>query len=464
MKTTIRYASLLVLCVMACLSTGNAQKANALYFLSDAPIHTRMNPAMTPKSSGFGLGLSSMSLYMYSDLAVNDLFIPGPNGELRTFLHPEADKQAFLSGLDDVSSISSGMSLEFFTLGIRVKDMYVSMHSSLNLDLGLGIPKDLFSLVMLGMDPNASSNRFDLTDFRFNAMVFNKTGVGFSKSIGDIFTVGANVDYLIGLTNMEAGFNKLYIDANSTEWQVTSNGYFQVAGPSDIQFAYDADNRFNGVDFNSSSSLTNLLNSSIAGSGISVDLGVTVKPLPFLKISAALTDLGAIKWKKDGIQKVSSNGTFTYEGMDLSTSEDEGDEEGNKLAEELQGMVNFTKETVDKGYSSRLTSKLNIGAEAGVLNNKITFGLLSQTGFATGGVYQDVMAAANFKPGGIFQSALTYSLLHGEMSAFGAAVNLKLLFFNLFASADYIPLRYTTNMIPLRNSYFNTQIGFNFMF
>lgn len=463
MKTSLRYASLVALCVMAGLATGYAQKANSLYFLSDAPIQTRMNPAMMPRSSGFGLGFSNISLHVYSDLAFDDVFIPGPNGELRTFLHPDIDKQAFLSDLNDVSSLNTGMNLELFTLGIRVKNSYISLHSGLSMDMGVGVPKDMFSMVMLGMDPNASSTRFDLTGFKFNTLLYSKTGVGFSTGIGDLISVGVNVDYLLGLTHMEAGFDALTIDASSSEWRVTSNGYFQVAGPTNLQFAYDEDNRFSGFDENTS--LSNILNTpSIGGSGLSFDLGVTVKPLPFLKVSAALTDVGFIKWKKDAIQRVSSNGTFTYEGMDLSTSNGEGDDEdGNPLVEELQELVNFTKETVTEGYSSRLTTKLNLGAEAGVLNNKITFGLLSQTGFASSGVYQDLMAAANFKPGKMFQGALTYSLLHGEMSSFGAAINLKLLFINFFLASDYIPLRYGS-IAPLRNSYFNTQFGFNIMF
>lgn len=464
MKTTIRYTSL-ALCLMAGLATSAlAQKANSLYFLSDAPLHTRMNPAMTPKASGFGLGLSSLSFHLYSDLAVNDLFIPGPNGELRTFLHPEIDKTAFISSLNDVSSVSSGLDVEFFTLGIRVKDMYFSLHSSLNMDMGVGVPKDLFKLIMLGMDKNTPSTQFDLTAFKFNALLFNKTGVGFSKSIGNMFTIGANIDYLIGLTHLEAGFDELSIDARGTDWTVTSKGYLQMAGPSDIQFTYDDANKFNGVDFSHYSSLTNITGSMplSSGNGLSVDLGMTAKPLPFLKLSAAITDVGFIKWKKEGIQKASSNGTFSFDGMDLSGSEGNG--EDNQLADELQDMVNFTKTTVDNGYSSRLTSKLNIGAEAGVLKNKITLGLLSQTGFAPNGVYQDLMVAANLKPGSLIQTAFTYSLLHGEMSSFGAAVNMKLLFLNLFLAADYIPMRYTSNMLPLRNSYFNTQFGFNFMF
>jgi len=43
-------------------------------------------------------------------------------------------------------------------------------------------------------------------------------------------------------------------------------------------------------------------------------------------------------------------------------------------------------------------------------------------------------------------------------------VNLKLLLFNVFVAADYIPLKVTPQFIPINNSYFNLQTGFNIMF
>jgi len=54
--------------------------------------------------------------------------------------------------------------------------------------------------------------------------------------------------------------------------------------------------------------------------------------------------------------------------------------------------------------------------------------------------------------------------LHGKMSSFGTAVNLKLLYVNFFLAADYIPLIYTPQMIPVNNSHFNLQTGINLMF
>jgi hypothetical protein len=460
---------LAITCFSLTVSQASAQKVNSLYFLERTPIHTRMNPAMAPKNSGFGVGVSNFSFSLQSDLAMDDLFFPGANGELNTFLHPDVDKTAFLASLNDVSSFRGGMNIELFSLGIRAKNLYFSFHSGMNMDFGLGMPKDLLKIFLVGMDANAASTVFDLTSMNFNTMLYNKTGLGFSTKIGNIFSVGGNIDYLVGLANVRLGFDELTINASETNWEVTSKGYAQMAGPDQLSLTYSEDGYLNGIDTNFGSSIVgvaSIVNAfPAAGGGLSVDLGVTAKPLPFLTLSAAITDLGTIRWNKNYIQKAASDGTFTYEGVTLNLGDGSNNEEtGNQFAEQLQEMVRFEGVNITEGYTTRLTTKLNVGAEAGILKNHITLGLLSQTGFAENGVYQDLMVSANLKPGSMLQTAFTYSLLHGSLSSFGTAINVKLLFLNIFLAADYIPLKYTPQMVPISNSYFNMQMGVNFMF
>ena len=109
------------LCCFSCLVlTGWSQKVNSLYFLDRTPIHARLNPAMSPTSSGFGIGLSNLTLDFRSDLAFDDLFYPGEDGTLHSFAHPDADKQAFLQQLDDVSNLRGNLNMELFSVGVKL--------------------------------------------------------------------------------------------------------------------------------------------------------------------------------------------------------------------------------------------------------------------------------------------------------------------------------------------------------
>lgn len=466
MKTTKRILFFILL-LTALTSELRAQKVNSLYFLERTAMHTRMNPAMAPKNSCIGLGLGNIAFNIQSDLALSDVIIPGQNGGLISVMHPDADKALFLSGLGDVSNFSGNFNMEILNLGIRMKQAYISFHSGIYMDMGLGMPKDFLRLFMLGMDATQASTLFDLSSLNFETNLYNKTGVGLSLGLGEIFSLGVNVDYLVGLANMKLGFDELSINATDQQWDVVSKGYIRYAGPQQLMFSYSDDNYLNGIstDFSSltSANYTDLLST---GKGFSVDLGLTARPLPFLSLSASITDLGFINWNKDYVQQAVSNESFSFEGMELAFGESSQDEEeGNAVGDQLQNLMHLSKDVSSEAFVSKLTSKLNIGAEAGVLNNRISFGVLSQTAFADNKLlYQDLMLSANFKPGSLLQAALTYSLLHGKMSSFGAAVNLKLLFINFFLAADYIPMVYSPQMIPVNNSHFNIQTGFNLMF
>jgi len=464
MKTTGRVLFFMVL-LTASIPELVAQKVNSLYFLERSPMHIRMNPAMAPKNSCLGFGLGSVALSLRSDVGLSDVLIPGQNGELITVMHPDADKAGFLSGLGKVSDFSGSVNVELFNLGIRLKQFYVSVHSGIYADMGLGIPRDLFSLFMLGMDPDQASTRFDLTALNFEAMLYAKNGLGLTTAIGKIFNVGVNLNHLIGIGHMKMGFDELSIRAGDQQWDVVSKGYLRYAGPQQLMFTYSDDNYLDGIDSDLSSpgGLGHLWS---PGIGSSVDLGLTAKPLPFLNLSASIVDLGFIRWNKNYVQQAVSDESFTFDGIGLAFGEESQDEEeGNGIGDQLQELMRLSKDVSAGSFVSGLTTKLNIGGEVGVLNDRISFGLLSQTAIARSRLlYQDFMLSANFKPGSVFQSALTYSLLHGKMSSFGAAINLKLLFLNFFLAADYIPMIYTPQMIPVKNSHFNLQTGLNLMF
>jgi len=225
---------------------------------------------------------------------------------------------------------------------------------------------------------------------------------------------------------------------------------------------FNPDGKFKtiGIDQNYMTNVQNdpMGNLPQSGKGMSFDVGLTFKPLNFLTLSAAVIDFGSITWDAASISQAKSNGTFTYTGADLN-----GGGTGS-ITDQLTNFMNLQEYTDVQAYTTKLTTKVNVGVEAGAFNNHITLGLLSQTGISENGNYQDYMASINLKPGSLLQTSLTYSLLHGEMSSFGAAVNLKLLLFNVFVAADYIPLKVTPQYIPINNSFFNLQTGFNLMF
>jgi hypothetical protein len=357
------------------------------------------------------------------------------------------------------------MNMDLFNLGLKMGKVYFTLGSSMVTDMGIGIPKDFFKLIMSGPGLNGV---IDLSNMNINALSYVKTGAGLSIKFGDFLSVGGTVNYLAGISDMRLGFDNFKINATGSSWDIQTQGKLRLIMPEFVKLQYD-DQGY--IDFNKagdmidqdylnnfSSDVQNNAMNSIAGTGLSFDLGLTLKPLKFLTLSAAVIDFGSIKWKPENINQARSSGSFTFSGTDLSGGG------GSDLSGQLVDMMHLKKDENAEAYVSKLTTKLNIGAEIGLPNNKLSLGVLSQTGISEYGNYQDFMASLNIKPGSLLQTALTYSLLHGEMSAIGAAVNVKLLFLNVFAAADYIPLKVNKQFVPINNSYFNFQTGVNLMF
>lgn len=440
-----------------------AQQVNSLYFLEKTPFHTKWNPAMAPSRAGIGLGVSSIALNVHSDLAMSDIFYPSTDnsGQLWTILHPDLTsdvKTGFLEGLNDVSNIGGGVSTDLLNLGMKFGKLYLTVNSSINADMGLGLPKDLFKFVMLGT--NNAGGPLDLSSFNVNAMLYAKAGLGLSLKLSDKLSMGVAANYLIGLADMRLGFDEFSIAASGSGLNITTKGDIRLTAPAALSLKYATDGKLNGFNFDSNFMTTVQSDpmSAQSGKGMSFDVGLTFKPLNFLTLSAAMIDFGSITWDAANISQAKSNGTFTYSGADLSGGE------SASMSDQLTSMMNLQEYTDVQAYTTKLTTKINVGLEAGMLNNHVTLGLLSQTGISEFGNYQDYMASLNLKPGSLLQMALSYSLLHGEMSSFGAALNLKFLLFNVFVAADYIPLKVNPSFIPINNSYFNLQTGFNLMF
>lgn len=449
-----------------------AQQVNSLYFLEKTPFHTKWNPAMAPSRSGIGVPGSSIGFSFRSDLAFSDIFYPSADGStLLNVLHPDlpqTDKDAFLENMGTAADFGMSMNMDLFNLGLKMGKMYITLGSSMVSDFGVGMPKDLFKLIMSGP---GTSGTLDLKEMNINSMTYLKTGAGLSLKLSDKLSIGGTVNYLMGVSDIRLGFDEFSVNATGSSWDVTTKGNLKVIAPEFIQLKYDSEDyidfqRMNEIIDNSyfetlPQDLQNDFMGTLptAGTGLSFDFGLTYKPLNFLTLSAAVLDMGSIKWKQECINQATSDGSFTYSGTDLSSDAEETDPTGT-----LVDMMHLKKVDSPEAYSSSLTTKVNIGAEIGLPSNKLSFGVLSQTGISENGKYQDFMFSANLKPMSLIQTAFTYSLLHGAMSSFGAAVNVKLLFLNLYVAADYIPLKVNPQYIPINNSYFNLQTGFNLMF
>ena len=92
---------------------------------------------------------------------------------------------------------------------------------------------------------------------------------------------------------------------------------------------------------------------------------------------------------------------------------------------------------------------LNIGAEAGILNDKISFGLLFSNRFIPRSNIAEITGMVTFKPISMFNLSTSYTVLNGMGQSIGIGLGLNLYVANIsclrLRSFKVQPSRHTTN-------------------
>ena len=112
-------------------------------------------------------------------------------------------------------------------------------------------------------------------------------------------------------------------------------------------------------------------------------------------------------------------------------------------------------------YTTRLSSRLNLGAEYSIWKNRMGFGLLSSTLFAPACTTTGLTASANFRPINQFSATLSYSVDDAFIQTVGLGLQARILpWSNMYIAVDNIPLHYTKNQyIPYKSKHVNVQVG-----
>jgi hypothetical protein len=200
----------------------------------------------------------------------------------------------------------------------------------------------------------------------------------------------------------------------------------------------------------------------MGGFGLAIDLGANYKLFDDrLTVSASLLDLGFIGWKAKNAANMRVNGQYEFEGVDFEF------EDG--VAKWDEGYFDDIEESIDystsfKSYTSALAAKVLLGAEYGILDNKLTFGGLSKSTIINKTVFQEITASVNYLQFDWFNASLSYSLLNGRFGTLGIGLGGRLGPVNLYVAGDYFPARYTNQFIPYKNKSFNYQFGLLFNF
>ena len=353
MKKIILSVSLL--CGMAL--CAQAQNFYTGYFLDNYNYGHHINPSLQPETNYVGIGVN---LGVDGNVGLSSLLFKGPDGTLVTGLNSSVSASEFIGALPDKLRLGVDDNLPLISVGFRGKKGGCStIEFNLRTPATISVPKGAFELLKVG----STGSTYDLSGLGADIKAYAEVAYGYSRKIGDKFTVGGKVKALVGLGSESLNVNRMDVTLGEKEWSIKADAELSGAcSMVDIPL-----NSEGNLDLGSAKFAGGF---SPSGFGAAVDLGATFRPFKGLEISAAVTDLGAISWKTT--VKGTSSSTVTYTGA--SEEIDLVNDGGSAIGEELSGaldklgdMLKLKGETVSESAMQMIPVNFNVAAKYQVL-------------------------------------------------------------------------------------------------
>ncbi len=456
--------------------TAVAQRPMALYFLENVPQSTLTNPAMAPRANAyFGLPIiNTIYTGYYSDLLGAKIFQQTSNGDWVTLTNPQYDFSPLYKKLNKAANIRMFETTKPLMFGFRGKKGYFMFGVSEKLTQTMNLPVDFIKIFDRGI-PDGTN--IDLSQFAFNAKYYREFSFGYSYQFMKELRVGANVKFLQGLAAIKTDLNKFNINATKDEWDMSMDGGIYMSAPVEFYTSGSGiipDSVVAPSDILKtvvSTGITNLKNP-----GIAVDLGAVYNYNEDWSFSAALNDMGFIRWQGN-LNSFTAKGSYKYTGIDINESNI--DSLGNvvhNMMDSIGSQINF--QHGHKGFSTGIGPKLYLSGQYH-LNQSISCGLLSRTLFFKNDFRQEFTASFDLNLYDVLTTSVNYTVSTKGYSTFGLGLALRGGPLQIYLASDYIPLAYRTIKIettqpdgsvntkklfgPNGLNNFNLMIGLNFL-
>ncbi|MDH8701633.1 hypothetical protein M2138_000980 [Dysgonomonadaceae bacterium PH5-43] len=473
LQNKAKVISLLAVFVFCC-SSVFSQTANTEYFMQSSYTKTNLNPALRPDRGHIGIpGLSNIYVDFKTNTFNLDHFMfkgVGENGKTGTFLHQNVSYSDFMDGVSKNNYLGSEVSVSVIDFGFYTGDMYFTFDASVRTSFSANIPDDVFGFVKKGVTlTNDTGDNYDFSNVSAEANSFLQLGLGASKPImDDALMLGAKVKFLMGIANAKFKLEKMNLNVGRDEWTLESKAKMQVIY-HDVSPTYDDDDCFDGADLGSGFAFS--------GYGLGFDLGAVFEPgkvfnfydgndfLNNFKVSASLTDIGFISWKKQGMYLETDPSRVNITGQHNISFDDDSDNSLDNILDDIEDDFRDAVNLKDADINNLKTTtglrvKMNWGVEYEVLYNKLNVGLLSSTYFTPNKNITEVTLGSSYKPIKWIELGLSYSFIYSKYKTFGCAIHFNPGHaINLFVASDYVIPRWNSDFVPTTSRGLNFQFG-----
>ena len=437
----------------------SAQSPMSLYFLETLPQTNNTNPASTPRANVF-VSIPSAYAGMHTDLAAEDL-LQKQSGQWVTPIDKSFNYDDLYKSIGESGSFSAEVCVAPLAFGFRTGEKGYFTFSIAERAMTRGnMASDMFKIVENGLP---SETRLDLTKTGARSIVYKELSFGYAREIDEKLTVGVHVKPLFGQLAAVSEIDNFVVQTGESEYAMQVKGSVYASAPMEVEEGEDGFPKDVEMDDIEPNTFTGLKNS-----GLAFDFGGVYRFNDKIVLSAALNNLGFIRWRQD-LHSLSVSGEYKYDGVELNLNT--LDSIGDMLENELDTIKNVLDGDMGNGkFSTGLTPSLYLGGQY-MVNNSLSMGLLLRSTFEKYNFRQEFCVSANWNPRQFLTLGLNYNKEINGSSAIGMALALRGGPLQFYVVADHIPFKYNTIQdngtsypVPMHLESFSLMTGINFVF
>lgn len=450
------------LLLSSALLPATAQELRSSYFMETSNFRHQMNPALLDNGYVAMPFLGNINVGTTGNMGLSNFvykYQGAPGYDYTTFMNPTVSAADFLGGLSDKNRADIYVNYNIFSVGFKAFKGVNVLELNLRSNTNISLPYGLFEF----MKTAGEKDHYELDNLGFRSQNYVELALGHSHRINDRLKVGAKVKFLLGAAYADFKVNNLDLTMNGDLWRVQGDARLK-ASVLDTKFEHETADK-NAPDGRPRVKGLDDVNVGLPGFGLAFDLGAVYKVTDDLTVSAGLTDLGFINWKKT--QQASSSGDYTFDGFEniYTGGTNTGD---NKIGDQFEAMGDDLEEmfaVYDDGETSAsqaLAATVNVGAEYTLpVYRPLRFGFLYTSRLNGLYSYHQAMLSANIRPVKCVEATVNTAVTSTGWTL-GGVLSLKLGHFNLYVGTDRFLGKVSKEFIPLNNLNANVNFGMTF--
>ena len=405
---------LVALVLMMVPAIAGAQALKGSYFLDSSLNRHELNPAFAPRANYFqSFGIGNMGFGAMTNIDMPSLLYP-MDGKLATFLHPNVSMEQFNKAFPQHPHLDMNFNTTLFGFGFYTKKKsYWTFDVDMRMNVDVDLPGDLFRFMKAGA--GTDGNVYNIGNLNAYFMAGLQASLGYSINIFKGLRAGVKARVIAPFAYAGLNLEQISLATSDEMWRFTTEGYAHAA-VSGLDLSIPQGEMMPSMEFDAMKMLNNKV---LAGFGYSFDLGVEYTLelgtiFDGISVSAAVTDLGLIHYKKDAVSSFKSNGCVEWSGFQ-NVGLDNTDVEAsvNEFVENAkESLLNLSEMEHKGGFTRSTMPTFHAGVEVPFLKRSMSVGLLYSMRKSHSYARNELTLSYNLTPCKWFALGVNYSFLN----------------------------------------------------